>query len=97
MMQVGVFQFQPQLTGWNLNSGTGQRSFRSPDINFQPPFPGTPQILLALSGIDSEHTANLRITVHPDDIEPEEFNIVVNTWDDTLIHSVNVTWLAFDG
>ena len=97
MMQAGVFQFHPQLSGWNLSSGTGPRSFRSPDIGFQPPFSGTPQILLAISGIDSEHTTNLRVTLNLEDVEPEEFNIVVNTWDDTILYSLNVTWLAFDG
>jgi hypothetical protein len=96
MMQMGAFEFQPQAAGWNLSSGTGPRSFRSPDIKFQLPFNGTPQILLALSGIDSEHTTNLRLTVRPDDVEPDEFNIIVSTWDDSIIHSVMVTWLAFD-
>lgn len=95
MLQMGVFEFHPQVTGWNLSSGTGPRSFRSPDIKFQPPFSGTPQILLALSGIDSEHTTNLRLTVRPDDVEPDEFNIMVSTWDDSIIYSVMVTWLAF--
>jgi hypothetical protein len=52
--------------------------------------------MLALSGIDSEHTTNLRVTVTPYDVEADEFNIMIKTWGDTLIYSVLVTWIAHD-
>jgi hypothetical protein len=96
MIQTGVAEFDPQTQGWMLNTGTGERSYRSPDIAFQPPFSAPPKIALALSGIDSDRATNLRVVLEPYDVEAEEFNIVVRTWDDTVLHSVQVTWIACD-
>jgi hypothetical protein len=96
MIQTGVAEFGPRTQGWSLNTGTGLRSFRSPDIGFQPPFPAPPKMALALSGIDSDRATNLRVIVEPYDVEADEFNILVRTWDDTVLHSVLVTWIACD-
>jgi hypothetical protein len=96
MIQTGVIDFGPQTSGWNLGAGTGQRSFTSQDIGFNPPFGVAPAIALALSGIDSDHATNLRLTLNPYDVQANEFNIQINTWDDTLLYSVVVTWIAYD-
>jgi hypothetical protein len=96
MIQTGVARFDSQMNGWNLSTGTGVRSFSSPDIAFQPPFPAPPTLVLALSGLDSEHSVNLRVTLQPYDVEAEEFNIIISTWDDTILHGVTVTWIAHD-
>ena len=95
MIQTGVAYLGADMPGWNLNTGTGDRSFRTPDIPFDPPFPAPPKITLALKGIDSE--ARLGIDVFPDDVEPEEFNIIIKTWSETVLYNVSVTWIAFDG
>jgi hypothetical protein len=96
MIQTGAAEYGPQTSGWNLNTGTGERTFLSPDIKFHTLFSTPPNIMLALSGIDSEHTTNLRVTVTPYDVEADEFNIMIKTWGDTLIYSVLVTWIAHD-
>lgn len=96
MIQTGMIDYGPQTQGWNLGSGTGVRQFVSPDIAFQPPFVTPPRIALAISGLDSEHSTNLRVTVESSDIEADEFNIVIRTWDDSLVYSVVVTWIAYD-
>jgi len=95
MIQKGVVHLSSMDQNWHLNAGTGERRFESSDIHFQPPFPTTPGIALALSGIDGE-TSNLRVQVLPQDVEPDEFNIVVRTWGDTVLHGVWVTWIASD-
>ena len=84
------------MPGWNLHTGTGERSFRTPDIPFDPPFATPPKVMLALKGIDGEVPTKLGIDVFPDDIEPEEFNIIVKTWGDLVLYHVTVTWIAFD-
>ncbi len=96
MIQTGVARFDAQMNEWNLNTGTGARTFSTPDIPFQPLFNAPPVIALALSGIDCEHTTNLRVALHPSDVEKEEFNIMISTWDDTILHGVTVTWIAHD-
>lgn len=96
MIQTGVVEYNPQCSGWNLASGTGERTFTGPDIKFQPPFSAPPSVVLALCGIDSDHATNLRLTLRTSDVEPDEFNIMVSTWDDSLVYSVLVTWIAID-
>jgi H-type lectin domain-containing protein len=96
MIQSGVLDYGPKTDGWTLGSGSGVRTYVSPDIKFNPAFTAPPRIALALSGLDTEHTTNVRVTLEPADVEADEFNIAVRTWGDSLIYSVLVTWLAFD-
>ncbi len=96
MIQTGTVWYGYATTpGWNLNTGTGDRSFTIPDISFNPPFSAPPHIVLAVGGIDSERATNLRITLEPYDVETAEFNIKVNTWGDTLLYQVWITWIAY--
>lgn len=96
MIRSGVMQFGAGHPGWTLNAGNGFRTFVSPDVAFQPPFGSTPTVMLALSGVDAEHTANVRVTLELAEVENDEFNIRVNTWADTMLHSVQVSFIAFD-
>ena len=97
MIQTGVGDYSyVTLPHWNLNTGTGERTFQTPDIPFDPPFPAPPKVALALSGIDSDQATNLRVEVYPHDVEPGEFNIVVKTWDETVLYGVWITWIAHD-
>jgi hypothetical protein len=44
--------------------------------------------------VDSSNTANLRVWIAAEDIQTDEFDLVVNTWDDTLIYAVWGVWIA---
>ncbi len=96
MIQTGTAWYSVQTPGWNLHVGTGPRSFRTPDISFQPQFPAPPTVVLAIGGVDSEHVTNLRATLQAYDIEPEEFSIEIGTWGDSAIYQLWVTWIAHD-
>jgi hypothetical protein len=97
MIQTGVSALSYVTSpDWNLNAGAGERIFQSPDIPFNPPFSAPPQVALALSGIDSDPAANLRVELYPHDVERDEFNIMVKTWADTVLYGVWVTWIAYD-
>jgi hypothetical protein len=61
-----------------------------------PPFGTPPHVAVAISGVDAEQSANLRLFVETSDVAANEFNIVVFTWDDTLVFGVRVTWIAYD-
>ena len=97
MIQTREHQFgYATAPGWTLNTGSGFRQFRSPDIKFNPPFTTPPTVALALSGIDGDRTTNLRVQLEASDVEADEFNVIVTTWDDSLVHQVWVTWIAYD-
>jgi hypothetical protein len=94
-MQTGAFHFDEvtNATEWRLSSGTGDRKFRT-TIKFPEPFPSPPKLAVALTGVDSANSANLRLWIGAEDIEAHEFDLVVNTWADTLIYGVNGVWIA---
>lgn len=96
-LNAGTFS-DPGVTGdvWSLHEGSGPRKFKTQDIPFSPPFATKPRVLLALAGLDADAQFNTRVTLKVEDVEPEEFNVVVSTWDDTLIYGVRVSWLAYD-
>ena len=96
MIQTGSANYGVHSPEWNLLDGTGDRSFRAPDISFDPPFDTTPRVSLALAGIDNDVTANLRVALEAYDIEPGEFSLRIITWADTKLYSVAVTWIAHD-
>jgi len=96
MFQTGKVFYGVDSPGWNLHTATGERRFRSPDIAFGPPFGTPPKVALALAGVDAEHATNLRLMLDAEDVEPGEFNIVVSTWEDSLVYNVLVTWIASD-
>ena len=97
MMQTGDAYLGMEMPGWTLHTGTEDRSFRTPDIAFDPPFQTPPKVVLAIKGFDGEIPTKLGIEISPEDIEPEEFNIRIKTWGDLVLYHVTITWIAFDG
>ena len=96
MIRSGTAWYGTESEGWNLHTGLGERSFRTQDVSFDAPFSTPPKVLLALGGIDSDRTTNLRVVLEAYDIEPGEFSIRIRTWDDTVIHNVLIAWIAHD-
>ena len=94
-MRTGTFHFSEQTNPgeWRLSSGSGQRKFHA-TVKFPEPFAAPPRVAVALTGVDSSHTTNLRIWIEAEDIEMHEFDVAVNTWDDTLIFGVSGVWIA---
>lgn len=94
-MQTGTFNFSQTTdpSEWRLNIGTGERRFHK-TIKFPEPFNTPPRVAVALTGIDSSSSTNLRISIEAQDIEAQEFDVVVNTWADTVIYGVFGAWIA---
>ena len=76
-----------------MNSGTGERRFHA-TIKFPEPFTTSPRVAVALTGVDASNTTNLRIWIAAQDIETHEFDLEVNTWDNTILHGVTGVWIA---
>lgn len=86
------------LDGWTLldppfDNASSSRVFHCP-VAFNRPFAAAPIVHVGLVGIDAGKDANLRIRVRPVDITPAGFMLRAETWWDTRIWSVEVSWLA---
>lgn len=92
---TAAFTYVTPDINWNLNTGSGSRTFTSPDIPIGPGFSTPPTVVVQLGGIDVGNAANLRIQIGATDVENDEFNLVVNTWADSIIYGVWVTWIAY--
>lgn len=89
-----VFSQYPSGTMW---TGSGPRS-----VTKAVPFPtgsfgSAPQVMAAISSLDSSNQANLRVTVSVQSVTATGFTVKVDTWADTKLAQVGVSWVAYSG
>ena len=63
-------------------------------IPFSQPFRRAPNVQLNLVGIDASHAQNLRLKLRVAEASTDGFVAVAQTWQDTRIASVDVSWVA---
>ena len=73
--------------------GNGGRS-HTYSVSFDQKLCFVPKVMVALNGLDSSKDANQRLTVKVADVKETGFNVVFNTWADTKIYMVSVSWIA---
>jgi hypothetical protein len=78
---------------WSLRTNDGPRRYVH-EVVFERAFSGPPVVQLGIVGIDSSKDHNLRLRVHPEAISATRFTIFVETWWETVIYGVDVSWLA---
>jgi hypothetical protein len=83
------------LEGWSLLEPTDgeRRSFRQA-VAFEREFSGPPVVQVGVVGIDASKDDNLRFSVRAEDISAYGFTLSVETWLNTKIWSVEISWLA---
>jgi len=83
------------LDNWSLLEPAGglRRSFRQP-IVFERQFSARPLVHVGVVGIDASKEDNLRLSVRAEAITEHGFVLSVETWLNTKIWSVEVSWLA---
>jgi H-type lectin domain len=83
------------LHGWSLLEPVAdeRRSFRH-GISFENPFSTTPLVQVGVVGIDASKEDNLRFSLRAEDITPYGFTLRVETWLNTKIWSIEISWLA---
>lgn len=83
------------LDGWTLLEPAGgvRRSFRQP-IEFEQSFAARPLVHVGVVGVDVSKDDNFRLSVRAEDITRYGFSLRVETWLNTQIWSVEVSWLA---
>lgn len=48
-----------------------------------------------LNMIDAEQTINTLVSIYPINVTVNGFNIMVETWADSKVYGVGVTWFAY--
>lgn len=96
-----VVALSASLEGWSLlesaerseGSEGGERSFRHPVV-FGRPFSTVPVVQVGIVGLDVSKEDNVRVRVRAVDITDRGFTLQADTWLNTKIWSVDVSWLA---
>lgn len=83
------------LAGWQLLDvpATSSRKFQY-RVVFERPFAAPPLVHLGVTGLDVSKDDNLRVRVRALDIDSDGFLIEAETWLNTKIWCVEVSWLA---
>jgi hypothetical protein len=79
--------------GFALQSGSGPRR-HAQDVSFERSFSAPPVVQLGVVGVDSSREHNLRVRVKAENITAAGFTLVVETWWETALFGVDVSWLA---
>lgn len=90
-----VVVLDSSLDGWSLlePSEEGRRGFRK-HVAFATPFGAPPIVHVGVVGLDVSKDDNLRLSVRTESIASDGFTLSVETWLNTKIWSVEVSWLA---
>jgi hypothetical protein len=86
-IQTGTFN----STGANLSSGSGDRQM-SVAVNFPQGFSEKPEVMVALTGLDASD--NVRVILKVEGVSRDGFTVVVKTWADSKVNSIQGTWMA---
>jgi hypothetical protein len=83
------------LEGWSLlePQAYGDRLFRH-HVAFSRPFLAPPVVQVGIVGLDVSKDDNLRVRVRATDITATGFTLRAETWLNTKIWAVEVSWLA---
>lgn len=90
-----VIVLDSTLDDWSLLEPAGglRRDFRQP-VAFERTFSAPPLVHVGLVGIDASKEDNLRLRVRAESITEHGFVVCAETWLNTKIWSVEVSWLA---
>ncbi|MGA3122335.1 MAG: H-type lectin domain-containing protein [Polyangiaceae bacterium] len=90
-----VVVLDASLEGWSLlePSANGARAFHYP-VSFSRPFSAPPVVHIGMVGLDVSREDNARIRVRALDITGSGFTLHAETWLNTKIWAVDVSWLA---
>ncbi|MEA2665940.1 MAG: hypothetical protein QOI11_2884 [Candidatus Eremiobacteraeota bacterium] len=80
-------------TGWTLSSPSGDRTYER-YVVFQPPLAVLPVMHVALSVLDADATANVRVNVIATNVSTSGFSLRIEAWADTILYAVKASWLA---
>jgi hypothetical protein len=96
-MLSAVAVLDSSLHGWTLvdvpSTATEPREF-AVDVAFERPFTAAPIVQVAICGFDVGNQDCARLRVRAADIHPGGFTLRAETWLNTQVWRVDVSWLA---
>jgi len=95
-MLSAVVSLDSSLPDWTLlepGDGAAPRRFSMP-ITFDVAFKAPPVVQLGVVGVDASKDDNLRLKVRAEAISPSGFELVAETWLNSRLWGVDVSWLA---
>lgn len=95
-ISAGVQTLDSSSEGWTLVTPAHDsvtRTFRC-EVAFETPFTMTPVVHLGIVGLDVSNEDYARLSVKTDSIGPLGFTIIAETWFDSRVFRVDVSWLA---
>lgn len=82
--------------GWTLLGPPSHQMNRRfvHEVVFEREFQSAPVVHVGLTGFDIENHDFARLKIHAAGIRPDGFAVVAETWFDTQIHGLSISWLA---
>ena len=93
---AGVNTFGMEDEGWelsDLNEEEDKRVFKSA-VLFNQAFRSGPVVHVGLAGLDVSNHDSARLKVRAENISTQGFDVVIETWLNSKVWSVDVSWLA---
>ncbi len=93
---AGVNKFGADDEGWELVRGPQDgeaRRYRA-TVTFEQPLRAAPVVHLGIVGFDISNEDAARIRVRAENISTRGFDVIAETWLNSKIWSVDVSWLA---
>jgi hypothetical protein len=100
-LESGQFEVTPSDTAESHLSQpppkVAQANFRffNKHVNFDKPFDFIPVVRTGISGLDCANQANLRVATYALQVNEKGFDLKVQTWSDSIVHSVELNWVAY--
>jgi hypothetical protein len=92
---ASVARFTHSDAGWTLlEPGSDRARSYAARVEFEQPFTQAPIVHAGLSGFDIENGDAARVKLKLCAVRPEGFDVEVETWFETRIWSLDVSWLA---
>ncbi|KAF8429811.1 hypothetical protein EV426DRAFT_582905 [Tirmania nivea] len=63
-------------------------------VYFHQKFTSVPTVIVSLSSVDLSHDYNCRVRVYATNINLEGFTVHADTWEDSVVYSCGISWLA---
>lgn len=89
-LQLGSLQIGSREGGDPIEGGVD----RFVDVSFPQAFNGVPGVALALAGFETDARKHARIDTWADGVSELGFRLHVRSWENSVTHSVKVTWFA---
>ena len=96
--QIGILDgFVSVFDHWGASTvmwdGAGERTVRA-KVAFDTPFATPPAVTISISVLDADNASYLRLNLRTEEVSGAGFTVAVDTWEDTRIARLGVTWQA---